>query len=154
MILWVFVSRYFITKTERQHGIRVAPQVRATWTLIYRRIWLSPHPNQLNICQSLPQPLRVYLNKCSNNCHHHVADVLNRINYQGHSNWSQVSVWWMCIRDSKYVKPIDVLKVYLPFLIFVAFLVFIFMTLNRIKLWLSVKLFFYNILILFYTTGK
>ena len=43
-------------------------------------------------------------NICCNNCHHHVADVLNELNYQGRDNWTQFSVWWMCLTSSKYVS--------------------------------------------------
>ena len=53
----------------------------------------------------------------SNNCHHHVADVLNRIKYEGKDNWSQVDVWWICLWRSSYVSCLDILCVYLPILI-------------------------------------
>ena len=45
-------------------------------------------------------------NLCFNNCHHHVADILNLLKYEGKTNWTQVSVWWMCIARSKYVRYI------------------------------------------------
>ncbi|MCB0370241.1 MAG: DUF778 domain-containing protein [Bdellovibrionales bacterium] len=64
----------------------------------------------------------------SNNCHHHVADVLNRINYQNRSDWSQVSIWWMCIWNSTYVSIWDIFKLYIPFLLTVLFLIFIVLT--------------------------
>ncbi len=43
-------------------------------------------------------------NICCNNCHHHVADVLNELKYEGRDNWTQFSVWWMCLTRSKYVS--------------------------------------------------
>ncbi len=55
----------------------------------------------------------------SNNCHHHVAEVLNELHYQGRADWSQFDIWWICIKSSSYVNFCAVLKVYLPFLIIV-----------------------------------
>ena len=40
----------------------------------------------------------------SNNCHHHVAEVLNQIQYQGKSNWGLFGIWWLLIKKSKYVR--------------------------------------------------
>lgn len=53
----------------------------------------------------------------SNNCHHHVADVLNRCNYRGRADWSQSSVWWMCLWEGSYLSKCGVFKVYLPFMV-------------------------------------
>ena len=53
----------------------------------------------------------------SNNCHHHVANALNRMKYRGKDNWNQVDVWWMCLWNSNYVSFCDIVCVYLPFLI-------------------------------------
>ena len=53
----------------------------------------------------------------SNNCHHHVGDVLNRCNYRGRADWSQVSVWWLCIAEGSYISKCDIARVYLPFLV-------------------------------------
>eukprot|EP00347_Sterkiella_histriomuscorum_P022121 403331607 len=39
-----------------------------------------------------------------NNCHSHVARVLNKYNYQGRSNHTMIGVWWLTITRSKYVS--------------------------------------------------
>ena len=39
-----------------------------------------------------------------NNCHSHVAYVLNQLNYKGKSNYTMVSIWWMLITKGKYVS--------------------------------------------------
>ena len=36
-------------------------------------------------------------NLCCDNCHSHVAQVLNNFKYRGRENWNMVDVWWMCI---------------------------------------------------------
>merc|ERR1719348_1535817 len=36
-------------------------------------------------------------NIVTNNCHHHVADVLNELHYDGRSDWNQVDVAWLVI---------------------------------------------------------
>ena len=38
------------------------------------------------------------------NCHSHVAQVLNNNKYQGKTNWNMVSVWWLCCTQSTYVS--------------------------------------------------
>jgi hypothetical protein len=54
-----------------------------------------------------------------------VAEVLNRISYQGRDDWSQLSIWWLCLWHSSYVNKLDILRVYFPFLLVVVFLVFL-----------------------------
>jgi transmembrane protein 222 len=66
----------------------------------------------------------------SNNCHHHVADVLNRINYRGRSDWSQLSIWWMCLWESTYVSKSAFVWTYLPFLVVMLGFLFIYYTLK------------------------
>ena len=39
-----------------------------------------------------------------NNCHSHVAYVLNQLNYKGRNNYNMVSIWWMLITKGKYVN--------------------------------------------------
>jgi hypothetical protein len=48
-----------------------------------------------------------------------VADVLNELQYEGRTDWSQFDVWWLCIKSSSYVDWCAVVKVYLPFLVIV-----------------------------------
>jgi len=35
-------------------------------------------------------------NICCDNCHSHVARILNNLNYKGKSNYTMIDVWWMC----------------------------------------------------------
>ena len=37
-------------------------------------------------------------NIISNNCHHHVAEVLNELNYKGKSDWGQVDIAFMVLK--------------------------------------------------------
>ncbi len=57
-------------------------------------------------------------NLCINNCHSHVAYVLNQFKYKGKSNYTMVHVWWLLIRKSKYVSCCSFIKTYLGFMIF------------------------------------
>ena len=43
-------------------------------------------------------------NIVTNNCHHHVADVLNELQYDGRSDWGQVDVAWLAIVKGQRVK--------------------------------------------------
>ena len=52
-----------------------------------------------------------------NNCHSHVAYVLNQLNYKGRNNYNMVSIWWMLIKKGKYVSCCGFFKTYLGFLI-------------------------------------
>ena len=58
-------------------------------------------------------------NICCDNCHSHVARVLNNLNYKGRSNYTMIDVWWMCLVNSKYVSILHVFYTYI-FWIFVA----------------------------------
>ena len=54
-----------------------------------------------------------------NNCHSHVAYVLNQLNYKGRKNYNMVSIWWMLITKGKYVSFCGFFKTYIGFLIVV-----------------------------------
>ena len=54
-----------------------------------------------------------------NNCHSHVAYVLNQLNYRGRNNYNMVSIWWMLIMKGKYVSCCGFFKTYIGFLIIV-----------------------------------
>ena len=58
-------------------------------------------------------------NLCFNNCHSHVACVLNNIKYKGKSNYTMVDVWWMLIIRGKYISFCSFIKTYIGFFIFV-----------------------------------
>lgn len=75
--------------------------------------------------------MQVGIDRSSNNCHHHVADVLNRLGYQSRSDWTQVSIWWMCLSQSSYVSKAAILKTYLPFLVVMLMIAFCYFTLKH-----------------------
>ena len=58
-------------------------------------------------------------NLCVNNCHSHVAYVLNQLNYKGRNNYNMVSIWWMLITKGKYVNCCGFFKTYIGFLIII-----------------------------------
>ena len=51
------------------------------------------------------------------NCHSHVARVLNNLKYKGRSNYTMIDVWWMCMVNSKYVSWTHVLFTYILYLL-------------------------------------
>ena len=53
-----------------------------------------------------------------NNCHSHVACALNNMKYNNSSKYNMIVIWWYCLVYSKYCSWIDMIKNYLPFLIF------------------------------------
>ncbi len=61
-----------------------------------------------------------------NNCHSHVAYVLNQLNYHGKNNYNMVTIWWILIARGKYVSFCGFFKTYLGFLIISLFILFIF----------------------------
>ena len=62
-----------------------------------------------------------------NNCHSHVAYVLNQLNYKGKNNYNMLSIWWMLITKGKYVSFCSFIKTYMGFLIvlFIIFIIFL-----------------------------
>ena len=55
----------------------------------------------------------------TNNCHSHVAYVLNQLNYKGRNDYNMVSIWWMLIAKGKYVSFCGFFKTYIGFLIII-----------------------------------
>ena len=51
-------------------------------------------------------------NICCDNCHSHVARVLNILEYQGRTNYTMIDIWWMCLVKSKYVSVMHILFTY------------------------------------------
>ena len=43
------------------------------------------------------------------NCHSHVARVLNILEYKGRTNYTMIDVWWWCLVKSKYVSWLHIL---------------------------------------------
>ena len=56
-------------------------------------------------------------NICCDNCHSHVARVLNNFKYKGRENYTMVDVWWMLITSGKYVSWLHVLYTYLGLMV-------------------------------------
>ena len=51
-------------------------------------------------------------NICCDNCHSHVARVLNNLKYKGRTNYTMIDVWWMCLVSSKYVGYMHIFFTY------------------------------------------
>lgn len=62
-------------------------------------------------------------NLCCDNCHSHVAHVLNSHNYMGRSNWTMIGVWWLLITSGSYVSCATFIRTYLVFTIIVGIIV-------------------------------
>ena len=58
-------------------------------------------------------------NLCFNNCHSHVACVLNNIKYKGKCNYTMIHIWWLMITRGKYISVWSFIKTYLGFFIFI-----------------------------------
>ncbi|KAM3136051.1 hypothetical protein pb186bvf_011856 [Paramecium bursaria] len=56
-------------------------------------------------------------NLFTNNCHSHVAEVLNILRYKGKNNYNMVDIWFMSITKSHYVSFGHILCAWLPVLI-------------------------------------
>ena len=65
-----------------------------------------------------------------NNCHSHVAYVLNQLNYKGRNNYNMVSIWWMLITKGKYVNCCGFFKTYIGFLIIIFIILIIILIKN------------------------
>lgn len=69
-------------------------------------------------------------NLCCNNCHSHVASVLNNANYKG-GGWNMVSVAWILVTKGKYTGFSGFFKTYIGFFI-IATLIFIISALGKL----------------------
>ena len=63
-------------------------------------------------------------NICCDNCHSHVARVLNNHRYMGKENWTMISVWWLIMTKGKYVSRFHVLMTYIGFIVIAAIFLF------------------------------
>ena len=52
------------------------------------------------------------------NCHSHVARVLNILNYKGRSNYTMIDIWWMCLVNSTYVSWSHIFFTYIIYIFF------------------------------------
>jgi hypothetical protein len=59
-----------------------------------------------------------------NNCHTHVAYVLNQIKYKGKCHYNMFDIWWILIKSGKYISFWSFIKTYLGFFIFILIIVF------------------------------
>lgn len=50
-----------------------------------------------------------------NNCHQYIADVLNRVKYDGRTSWTQTEVWWLITFRSRYVGWAGFARQWAPF---------------------------------------
>jgi len=57
-------------------------------------------------------------NLCFNNCHSHVACVLNNLKYKGKTNYTMIHIWWLLITKGKYLSFWSFCKTYIGFIIF------------------------------------
>ncbi|CAG9320856.1 unnamed protein product [Blepharisma stoltei] len=68
-------------------------------------------------------------NLCCDNCHSHVAYVLNQINFEG-GGWNMISIWWLCIRKSHYVGISGFIKTYAGFAVVIILIMVLRMVLS------------------------
>ncbi|KAI0557305.1 transmembrane protein [Gracilaria domingensis] len=54
------------------------------------------------------------------NCHSHVATVLNLLEYEGYSNWNQIRVFWRIWMRGKWTSKRQALIVFAPLLVVIA----------------------------------
>ena len=66
-----------------------------------------------------------------NNCHSHVAYVLNQLNYKGKNNYNMVSIWWMLIAKGKYVSFCGFFKTYIGFLIIILIILIVVLIIKK-----------------------
>lgn len=53
------------------------------------------------------------------NCHSHVAMILNELQYDGRSDWNQIRVFWGVWRHGCWINRTQSLLVFLPFCIII-----------------------------------
>ena len=56
-------------------------------------------------------------NICCDNCHSHVARVLNNLKYKGRENYTMIDIWWMCMVKSKYVSWMHIFFAYILWIV-------------------------------------
>ena len=109
-IIYDFAGPYFVSKDDFAFG-----ETHKYVVLDIERTQLSKFD------QDIPRGNSTYRkrmhNICCDNCHSHVARVLNNHRYMGKENWTMVSVWWLLITDGKYVSYVHLFWTYLGFLV-------------------------------------
>ena len=66
------------------------------------------------------------------NCHAHVSEVLNQIEYMGRKDWNTKSLVWLLMTQSHYVDSKAILLTYLPCILLLLSLVFVFILLKSL----------------------
>eukprot|EP00002_Diphylleia_rotans_P017314 TRINITY_DN3360_c0_g1_i3.p1 TRINITY_DN3360_c0_g1~~TRINITY_DN3360_c0_g1_i3.p1 ORF type:complete len:130 (-),score=19.74 TRINITY_DN3360_c0_g1_i3:183-572(-) len=64
-------------------------------------------------------------NICINNCHHHVVQAMNVMQYDGKKSWNQVDLAVRLLMHGKYTSYGAILKTYLPFLLLATAIAFL-----------------------------
>lgn len=59
-----------------------------------------------------------------NNCHSHVAYVLNQVKYKGKNNYNMFNIWWLLITEGKYISIGSFIKSYIGFIIILFLFIF------------------------------
>ena len=62
-------------------------------------------------------------NICCDNCHNHVARVLNNFKYRGRDDYTMVSIAWMLVWEGRYVSWWAALKTYLVLALIIGIIV-------------------------------
>ena len=78
---------------------------------------------------------------CGNNSYSYIASFLNEIQYNGRNNYTEKDIFFIYIKESKYISSKGVIFNYLT-LIIIAMLIIIIIILN---VWINIKLFKYGI---------
>ena len=60
---------------------------------------------------------------CWDNCHSHVARVLNNHKYLGKENWNMITVWWLVMTKGKYVSNFHLFMTYIGFIVLFALVI-------------------------------
>ena len=72
-------------------------------------------------------------NLLRNNCHHHVAYILNELNYHGENNYNMVNIWCMLITKGKFVSFCGFFKTYIGCFIIILIIVLIVLIIVLVK---------------------
>lgn len=54
-------------------------------------------------------------NLFTNNCHSHVAEALNELNYKSSTSYNMISIWWYFIIYGKYISLSHIVRTYIGF---------------------------------------
>ncbi|VDP84637.1 unnamed protein product [Echinostoma caproni] len=99
------------------------------WPTMYYQLDLSQIENRDLWDRAVYEANEIYKmrvhNLCCDNCHSHVARVLNGMRYNGKSDWNMVSTFLLFFRRGKYVSKRHCLSSWLPFLILASLVILV-----------------------------